>query len=273
MALIAVLWMVAALSIIVTSLSQAVRSEARLTSSERQIVTAGAQGDAAIQMVLQEMAANGNGLNRQTTVQSSYRGQSIQVEISPLNGLVDINRAPEPLLANLLTYAGGIPPANASALAHAMVEWRSAKSALGRPRDFEALEDLLQVPGFDYDLYASIAPLATADRPGSGRVNPMAAPEGVLAILGNGNAARASGIAAARDAGQIGIDTTTLDGNFIDNTATKRFRLQARVPLQDGGAVVIARSVTLGTSAQDGLPWQTFRTEQHLEPAQARPPN
>lgn len=266
MALIAVLWIVAALSILVTGMSQAVRGEARLVSSARQVVVAGALGDAAIHLVLQAMVVSTEPLLRLTTVQTQYQGQSIDVQILPLNGLIDINSAPEPLLARLFTMAGGVASADAAGLAHAAVELRATRGALGRPLGFDAPEDLLSVPGFDYDLYANIAPLITADQAGSGQVNPLAAPEGVLVILADGNVARAANMAAERSAGSISIDTTTLTGDYINNAATRRFRLQARVPLLDGGWVLASRSVDLQTASSDGLPWRTFRTEQRLEP-------
>ena len=266
MALIAVLWVVAALSILVTGMSQAVRGEARLVSSARQVVVASALGDAAIHLVLQSMAASTEPLSRLTTVQTQYQGHSIDVQILPLNGLIDINSAPEPLLVRLFAIAGGMAPAEAAVLAHAAVELRATRGAQGRPLGFDASEDLLSVPGFDYGLYANIAPLITADQAGSGQVNPLAAPEGVLVVLADGNVARAASMAAERSAGSSSIDTTALTGDYINNAATRRFRLQARVPLLDGGWVLASRSVDLQAASQDGLPWRTFRTEQRLEP-------
>ena len=271
MALIAVLWIVAALSILVAGMSQAVRVEARLVSSARQIVVASALGDAAIHLVLQAMVASAEPLTRLATVQTRYQGLEIAVQILPLNGLIDINSAPEPLLARLFVLAGGAAPADAAVLAHAAVELRAARGAQGRAQGFEAQEDLMRVPGLDYDLYANIAPLVTADQAGSGRVNPMAAPEGVLAVLADGNVALAASIAAERSAGGSAIDTTTLTGDYIDSAATRRFQLQARVPLPDGGWVLVSRSVDLRAAAQGGLPWRTFRAEQRLEPRPSTP--
>ena len=57
LALVAVLWLVAALSLIVTGLVASVRSETRLVSSAREGVVAGVAGDAAIHVVLHGMVA------------------------------------------------------------------------------------------------------------------------------------------------------------------------------------------------------------------------
>ena len=64
--LIAVLWMVIALSIIVTGLTRNVRDEARMLSVARQTAQAGALGDAAIQLVLQSMAFESKAVDRFT---------------------------------------------------------------------------------------------------------------------------------------------------------------------------------------------------------------
>lgn len=265
MALLTVLWMVAALSIMVAGMVRSIRTEARLTGGARQISVAGAMGDAAIHLVLQDLLGRSEPQTSLAIVDVPYHGQSIAVEVLPLNGLIDLNKAPVELLSAAMATAAGMPPAQAEQAAQAIQEWRTARDAQGRVQTFEALEDLLQVPGIDYDLYANIAPLLTADQSGSGRVNPMAAPESVLSVLAGGNSTEAARIAAQRMAGGVGINTTSLNGAWLEASATRRFRLRARVPLADGGAVLVARSVNLSASAREGMPWYTFRFEQRLE--------
>ena len=269
LALIAVLWTVAALSIIVTGVVQTVRNEVQLVTATRQTTVAGALGDAAIQLVLQELVTRTTRPSQLEIVNVSYQGQDITVQVMPLNGLIDINKAPEPLLASLYTVAAGLAPDAAAALAQATVETRTRKEGSRPEEGFEANEDLLRVPGLTYTAYANIARLITASQPGSGRVNPMAAPEGVLTVLAGGDVARAHRIAADRDAGIAGIDTTTLATAFIDRSTTQRFRLQARVPLPDGMAVLISRSVDMNSDTDSGLPWRTFQVEQQMDAAPA----
>lgn len=268
MALIAVLWIVAALSIIVTGMVSSVRNEVRVNATTRQTVLAGALGNAAIHLALQSIVARPERPSRLSTFDTLYQNQTIRVQVLPLNGLIDINRAPPGLLASLYVVAGKLDPQAAAALAQATLDTREPKEAGARLRGFEASEDLLRVPGMSYTLYANISRLITADVQGSGRVNPMAAPEGVLAVLADGNVERAAKIAADRDAGLAGVDTTTLNGAYIEPTAsTQRFRLQARVPLPDGAWLLSSRSVDFGGGAQDGLPWRTFHTETRFEAA------
>ena len=268
-ALVAVLWIVAALSILVTGMVQAQRDEVRLASSSRLTVQGSAVGSAAIHLTLQQMASRATPVNRLTRVEVSYSGQNIPVEIVPLNGLIDINRAQAPLLTALLATAGGLDAERAGQLAQAIVAARVPGPGTQRGPRFEAVEDLLQVPGVDYSLYARLSPLVTTDTMGSGRVNAMAAPEGVLLVLSEGDAGRAARIAAGRDSGEPGVDTTGLMTQFVDTVTTTRFRLVARVPLADGRRLLSSRMVETARASPDGVPWRIFQAEDRFEPTSA----
>ena len=265
--LIAVLWIVMALSIIVTGLSRSVRDEAKMLSMARQGAQASALGDAAIQLVLQQMAVDAKPVDRVTTVQVPYQGRQMDVQVMPLNGLVDLNSAKTPLLARLLTVAGGLPESAAEPLAQAIVDYREQRTAQGASRRFEASEDLLRVPGVNYDLYARLSGLVTADIRSGGAVNPLAAPPAVLQALAGGNAQLAQQIDSQRQSGQAGIDMTGLDATFIGSGTVRRYRLQARVPVADGGSFLVTRYVDINPRSRDGLPWTTFHMQREVEPA------
>ena len=265
--LIAVLWIVMALSIIVTGLSRSVRDEAKMLSMARQGAQASALGDAAIQLVLQQMAVDAKPVDRMTTVQVPYQGRQMDVQVMPLNGLVDLNSAKTPLLARLLTVAGGLPESAAEPLAQAIVDYREQRTAQGASRRFEASEDLMRVPGVNYDLYARLSGLVTADIRSGGAVNPLAAPPAVLQVLAGGNAQLAQQIDSQRQSGQAGVDMTGLDATFIGSGTVRRYRLQARVPVADGGSFLVTRYVDINPRSRDGLPWTTFHMQREVEPA------
>jgi general secretion pathway protein K len=268
-ALVAVLWIVAALTILVTGMVQSQRDEIRLVAAARQTAQGSALGSAAIQLVLQDMAARNETVTRLATTNVSYAGLTIPVEVMPLNGLIDINRAPEPLLTSLFVVAGRLAPDSAAALARTLVAARTGPLTQRGSR-FEAIEDLLQLPGVDFALYARLSRLITTDARGSGRVNAMAAPEDVLLVLSEGDAGRAARVAARRAAGEIGVDTTDLSTQFIETAATTRFRLVAQVPLADGRRLLSSRLVEVGRAAPDGVPWRIFHAEDRFEPTPAR---
>ncbi len=265
--LIAVLWIVMALSIIVTGLSRSVRDEAKMLSMARQGAQASALGDAAIQLRLQQMAVDAKPVDRVTTVQVPYQGRQMDVQVMPLNGLVDLNSAKTPLLARLLTVAGGLPESAAEPLAQAIVDYREQRTAQGASRRFEASEGLMRVPGVSYDLYARLSGLVTADIRSGGAVNPLAAPPAVLQVLAGGNAQLAQQIDSQRQSGQAGVDMTGLDAALIGSGTVRRYRLQARVPVADGGSFLVTRYVDINPRSRDGLPWTTFHMQREVEPA------
>ena len=188
MALIAVLWIVAALSVMVTGVTSTVRQQIQVAGLQRDQASGQALGQAAIALALQAMQAAREPVPGVTSVSVPYAGQQIAVEVAPLNGLIPLNGAGADLLAALLRVAGGLAPAPAQALATALVEWRDgrpagdAAGADARQRQFEAPEDLLLVPGVDYALYARPAPIWASPaastprprRPGCWRCWPMA---------------------------------------------------------------------------------------------------
>lgn len=266
MALIAVLWVVAALSILVTGFSRVAKDEIGIVASVRQGVVAQATGDAVIALALWEISGTEVPVARVRHADIAYRGVTVPVSVMPLNGLIDINTAPLALLARLYE-AGGLSAEAAQALAQTTVEVRTKPGPTNQPQRFEANEDLLQVPGVDYDLYARLSPLLTVYALASGgRVNPLAAPLDVLTVLANGNLAVAGRIAQERDQGAEGVDTTSLEASFVSVSPTRRYRVSALVPLPDGAEMRISRTVDLGFSSRDGLPWRTLHTERSFEP-------
>lgn len=271
MALIAVLWIVAALSIISTGITRSLRAEGRMLNVARQTVQAQALGEGAIQIALQAFVANNQPLRQVLASEVLYGGMTIPVEIQPLNGFIDINAAKEALLEQLFTVAGGLPSSAAQQLAQAVIQTRENRDASGRPQRFESEEELMRVPGVDYGLYARLSPFLTADLRGSGRVNPLAASIDVLSVLAGGDMSVASQIASAR-ATQGGVDLSTLDGTFLDSSAVRSARVQARVLMADGVTVRVTRSVDFSARAQDGSPWSTFRTSAVIEPLQHQSP-
>lgn len=260
MALIAVLWVVAALSVLVTGMSRTSRGEVRTVAAEKQMQQARAIGDAAINLALQELAGQQVRTTRALVADIVYQGVSVKVAVAPLNGWIDLNTAPQPLLARLYEIAGGVTPDAAQRLAQLTVEVREQRDGQGQAQRFEASEELLRVPGVEYDLYARLSPLVTVYSGASGRVNPLAAPAGVLAVLSGGNEAVALRGNQDRGAGGDQVDTTALDPAFVAISPSRRYRLEAAVPLVEGGTLQVVRVVDVGSSTRDGLPWRTLQS-------------
>jgi general secretion pathway protein K len=271
-ALLAVLWLVAAMSLIITGIVQAVRSEARITGLQRQAVVANAMADAAILLALQSMHAKKVELPKNIlVVPVQFEGQTNEVSVRSLNGLIDINNASVALLSDLFRYGGAVTPQAAQSLGQGTVDFRQTKSAKGRLQGFDAIEDLLSVPGLTYDLYVKIKNLVTADlKNGSGRVNPLAAPLGVLQVLTGGDVSRAAILAATRDADPSLMDTSFLKPDQIEMTASSNLQFQVRVALPDGGVLQKMWLIYWGSDPRSGLPWRVLGSPQTMQHA-ARP--
>lgn len=266
MVLVAVLWLVASLSLIVSGLVGTMRQQLRLTGTLQENLNATSLADGAIHLALQSLKATGAPPSRLQPIETEYSGVRMVVEVRPLNGLIDLNAAPRELLAALLTYAGGMDKAAALAMAGQWVEVRERRDARGVPQGFESAEDLLGLPGVDYALYARLKDLVTADLRGSGRVNPLAAPSGVLEVLAEGNAGRAQQWLQARAATPTVPDLSGINSAFVEpNVSSTRVQLTARIPVE-GGVWVRFRGVDLAGSPREGLPWRTFRAAAWLEP-------
>lgn len=262
-ALVLVLWIVAALTVLVTGIVQAQRGEVRLASAARDRLLSEATGQAAIQQVVQRIVGSGQAVDRLQRVRAERDQVEVVVEVMPMTGLIDLNAAPEPLLAELFVRGAGLEERAASELAAAVIARRqggAGASARG-PRRLDAPEELLAIPGVDPDLFAKIAPLVTTDSGGNGRVHALSAPLDVLLVVARGRADVARRLAEDRDAGQVGVDTTRLDAAFIDGTLGTRLRLSARVPRADGSAWTVVRDIDLRPAVGSGSPWQILRSE------------
>lgn len=286
MALVIVLWMVAALLVTATGVVYAVRGEVRSVSSFREMAAAAALGDAGILLAARELAGSPRQQeSRFMQYEAGFEQATIGMRVVPLTGLVDLNSAPEALLTELIVVAGGVDRGRASMLAQRIVDWRDtdetplpqgaedpAYAAAGSPfrtrgGPFEAPEDLLQVLGMDFDLYSAIRPLITvhAGR-GAGRVDPAASPAPVLQVLAAGNAQVAAEFAAAREASGALADATRFPAAYIARQQpSSRYLIEASVRLSNGAFLVSRRVLDLAAPAE-GLPWQTLWAERVVEP-------
>jgi general secretion pathway protein K len=286
LALVMVLWMVAALLVTVTGVVYAVRGQVQTVAAHRELAAAGALGDAGAVLAARELAAraaravDNSGLRR---YEVTFEQATIAMKVVPLTGFVDLNTASEALLTELIAVGADVERNRASSLAQRIIDFRDADenpqpagaedpayAAAGSPfrtrgGPLEATEDLLQVLGFDFDLFERLRPLVTVHGRGDGRVDPVAAPLSVLRVLAGGNEQMASAYAAARDAAGVLADTTRFPTAFIAaRQPSSRYLLQASVPLSNG-AFAVARRIVEAGATQEGLPWQTLWAERSVE--------
>lgn len=284
LALVATLWIVAALTVTVTGLVYAVRGEVRTVAWFREMAAAGALGDAGVVLAARELAGANDRQSGLRRSEVSFAQVAIGIRVVPLTGLIDVNSAPEPLLTDLIVFAGEVDRSRASQLAQRIIDWRdadddpkpsgaedavyAATGSLFRTRGgpFESSEDLLQVLEIDFELYERIRPLITVHFRGNGRVDPAAAPMPVLRILAAGNEQIAAAYAGERESRGALADSTRFPEALISRTTSSRYLIEVSVPLSNG-AFLVTRQILDVASAHDGLPWETLWAERVVEAA------
>lgn len=276
-ALVLVLWFVAALSVIALSLAGLSRSDVRGASLLASSARAAAIGDAGIQLALLEMDRDPQFIENGGQAEFVFDAQRIDVTVQPDTGFVNLNTAPVELLRDLLVSAGGLDLERADGVARSMDAWRggdasgdlaAAYEASGvafRPRGgrFESSEDLLQVLGVDYDLYARIRDLVTPYGAGSG-LDDRYASLAVLRVLAGDREGVAERILEERRAGQVGVDTSLLDQKHVARGSGTHFKINARFDL-GGIQFVRSRWVTRAGGAASHIPWASLAVETRMQ--------
>lgn len=278
MVLIGVLWMVAALSLLATGALHAVRAEIRVVTTLKASALAAAHGDAVLRLAAATLATPGRPRDRHAVVDMRFDGRLMSVHVIPVSGLVNLNQASESLLVDVFVHAGGLAPEPARTLAQRVLDWRDpdptprpqgaedpdyeAAGVAYRTRGarFEVVEDLLQVLGIDFDLYARVAPLFTADGNGAG-VDPLAATPEVLWVLARGNANVVERILSARRSDGRLADSAGLVADHLGQPQAARIRLEAYVPVDDATMLIRSHLIDLSPQSDAPLPWRILGTE------------
>lgn len=266
-ALVAVLWIVSALSILAAGIAYASRIETRQTQFLRDRAVAAALGDGAINLAIAERRTDAEAAQA-FLHQYEIDGHEITVEVTPVSGLVNLNEAADVLLRDTFQYAAGLDEETATELAIAVVEWRDPAHIFdgGEPgmepthgRPFLVNEDLRQVPGVTPDIYASLSRLIHVYR-GSGGIDANAAPAGVLNILAEGDPNIVEEILARRNEDDPLTDFTRLNQQNLGGADSTHYRLDALIKMDDGSQLRRTRWIDLATGWRH-QPWQVVRVE------------
>lgn len=176
-ALVLVLWLVAALSLVVLASAHGIRQQTQNVGFGLARMRAESVLDAAIQLTAQRLTAD-KGLGAQYRLQHMGLGaQQVRLEITPSGGLVDVNVASDALLEALLQRVGGLAPGEAAILVSRIrdyidpddipggiggaeaAQYRAAGwPSLPRNSALEDLSELKSVLGMTAVLYETIAP-------------------------------------------------------------------------------------------------------------------
>lgn len=262
-ALLAVLWGVALLAVIAAGLTAATRSDARLASNIAERMQAEALAEAGIFAAILELHRAGDAPTWPADGQLlrlSLDGGRAEVTGTDEAGKVDLNAAPEELVAGLLR-AVGLPDQEAARLADAIADFRDedglrrlngaedaeyraaglSHGAFDRP--FQTVEELRFVLGADDALVARVAPFVTVYTRESG-IDPEVAPATALLALPGIDAAAVTAALDAVDgrAERLALALREVDDRLLGATAGRLFTLRA-AGTTDGGTAAVREAV------------------------------
>lgn len=275
-AMVTVLWLIAAMSLLVAGQVAATRSDLRSTALFRDFAVHAALADGAIRIAARELVtAPPPSSSPQWMMQ--LEGQALRVEAVPASAFIDLNNAPRNLLIDMLVFGGGVPDDDAVLLADAILVWRDpdgarlggsemdtallARHLANAPRrdGFHTVEDLMQVQGMDLLVYERVADLVTVHNPMDG-VDPRFAPPRVLTILTRGDLARARRIELARNAGDPALDIADLPHAWVAHSSQRAYRISATGSV-NGMTMQRTRWIALERAPQFGTPWIELSAE------------
>jgi general secretion pathway protein K len=268
-ALAIVVWFIAGMSLLVAGIVSIARVDTQMAQLHVARAKAVAAGDGAIQLMLAErfikrdLVPDGSG--RPAGI---YRLGDIEVlvTLTPSAGLIDLNTAPQGVLAALFVTFGKLPEGEANFLADNVVKWRgglsNSKRQTGGTNKFGAIEDLLRVEGANRGLFDAIRDYIVAGPTGSGIIDWVAAPEALLPVLEKADSEGLEAVYKRREsrsgsyaAGEAG-EGERGPGQAMSGT----YRADALVSY--GDKIWLRRRWALMRSSPDStLPWRMVRTE------------
>lgn len=253
-ALAVVVWFIAGMSLLVAGIVAASRGDLRLAQlhSEKAVVTAAADGGIVLLLGdLMDGYFSAGGEQLLAVERYEVGPHTVSVVAIPVTWLVDINAAPPGLLARALAATGGTGPEASRALAEAVVQWRSARSGIGRAQQLSATEDLLGVAGIDRAALDTVRDYLAEPAAGRGLSRP-------------GSLARASLEAAA----MLSPANRAGDGAALPKDSSVRASLSRRASsyrvdaiVEFGGKSWLRRRWIGPGASYRGAPWRHVRTE------------
>lgn len=250
-ALAIVVWFIAGMSLLVAGIVAQARVDTQMAQVHVARAKAAAAGDGAIQLMMVDLMTSRREAGDFPA--GLYRLGEIEVSVSllPAAGLIDMNGAQPEVLFALFLLAGGLPQEQARPLTESVVESRTAGRAGRAGRRFDAVEDLLRVPGASRTLLDSVRDFIVVGESGQGGMSWSLAPDEILDVLAVANPAQADAVRARRSSPGAGGQTTS---------RSSAYRADAIVRYGDK-TWLRRRWISIETSSSTALPWRYTRTE------------
>jgi general secretion pathway protein K len=290
LALLTVLWVLSLLSVIAAGLIAQTHTELQITRNMKETARARALAEAGVFLAIPRFLDPSpdtqwkvDGKERDI----EYGGGEIRITLQDEGGKIDINAAPDELLAGLFG-ALGVSPDEAAHLVDAIADWKDAddlRRVNGAEKDdykraglswvprngpFEAAEELRLVLGMTPALYQRMLPLVTiySQLP---RVNPATAPAEVLQALPGASPDMIARVVAARARSDTALPALPGLEQFLSSVTPRvaTIRSEGRTP---GGGLFV-REATVEMTGKRETPYllRAWRQGQSEEPTKTKP--
>jgi general secretion pathway protein K len=292
LALLTVLWVLSLLSVIAAGLIAQTHTELQITRNMKETARARALAEAGVFLAIPrfldpapETQWRADGKERSI----EYGGGEIRITLQDEGGKIDLNAAPDELLAGLFDVLG-VSPDEAARLVDAIADWkdeddlrrvngaekddykRAGLSWVPRNGPFEAVEELRLVLGMTPALYERMLPFVTiySQVP---RVNPATAPAEVLRALPGAGAEMIARFLAVRARSETAVPAMPGLEQFLSSTSPRAItiRSEGRTP---GGGLFVREAVVDTTGKRDNpYLFRAWRQGHGVEPTEATLPS
>jgi general secretion pathway protein K len=269
LALLTVLWVLSLLSVIAAGLISQTHTELQITRNMTETARARALAEAGVFLAIPRMLDPASETQwrpdgRERSIE--YGGGEIRIALRDEAGKIDINTAPDELLAGLFDVLG-VAPDEAAHLVDAIADWkdeddlrrvngaekddykRAGLAWVPRNGPFEAVEELRLVLGMTPELYERMLPFVTIYSQ-LARISPATAPEEVLRSVPGANADMIARFVAARARSDTVLPVLPGLEQFMSSAAARAvtIRSEGRTP---GGGLFVREAVVEATGKRE----------------------
>lgn len=266
-ALALMMWMIAAMSLMVAGAVLLGKQEIRATQAQLQAAQTRTLANGLINLGMWQWTQQPQELPVTSSMPEltfSYLNKDIVIRAVPVDALVGINSASQDLLAIILERNAGLDTGQAQALAEQIIKWREGERNDGKAAvsiGFRVFEELLQVPGMNRDILENLRPVTSVYGASTG-VSFAGAPRELLLALADGNTGLVEQFVDERS-----NNTLSVDGGFSGfrneflavSTVSSIQRVDVRVRFSDQQIWQYSRYVMVGGIGKQGFPWRLLR--------------
>ncbi len=194
-ALLLVVWVLATLSVLAAGFAATTRSETRLARNFVEVARARALAEAGVSTAIAHLldpTPSGHWRADGTPYAIAFAGGQIRIKIEDESGKIDVNVAPPEMIAGLCAVLGLDDTTSALLLEGILSRRRIAAARLAagagaapqirRLAAFTAIDELMQIPGFDRASFERLRPYLTVFSQ-SAAIDPLVAPQPVLLAI------------------------------------------------------------------------------------------